>query len=141
LKLDFKDARGAGREYVSHSERSKKIASAGTPWIYNSAAAGITKWTFPLLGKNDKPATYTVKLHFAELDKSVAAGQRVFDVKIQGKTVLKNVDPVQLASGANRAVERSVPGIRVTDALTLELVPRRGKPVLNAVEIVRTDGA
>jgi len=140
LKLDFKDARGAGREYVSHSERSKKIASAGTPWIYNSSAAGITKWTFPLLDKNDKPATYTVKLHFAELDKTVKPGQRMFDVKIQGKTALTNVDPVQAAGGTNRAVERTVTGIRVTDALTLELVPRSGTPVLNAVEIVRTDG-
>ena len=143
LKLDFQETRGKDGGYVTHSERSKKIAAAGTPWIYNSSARGVTKWTFPLLGKNDKPAVYTVKLHFAELEKSVAVGQRVFDVKIQGKTVLRNFDPLKAAGAANRAVLRIADDIRVTGSLVLELIPR-GKPasnatapVLNAVEIVR----
>ncbi|MCH8828524.1 MAG: PQQ-binding-like beta-propeller repeat protein [Planctomycetes bacterium] len=143
LKLDFQETRGKDGGYVTHSERSKKIAAAGTPWIYNSSARGVTKWTFPLLGKNDKPAVYTVTLHFAELEKSVAVGQRVFDVKIQGKTVLRNFDPLKAAGAANRAVLRIADDIRVTGSLVLELIPR-GKPasnatapVLNAVEIVR----
>jgi outer membrane protein assembly factor BamB len=139
LKLDFHETRGNGGGYVSFSERSKKITGDATPWIYDSAARGITKWTFPLLGKNDKPSVYTVKLHFAELNDSAPAGKRVFDVKIQGKTVLKNFDPAKAAGGADRAVERTVPGIRVTDTLLLELVPRNGTPVLNAVEIIRQD--
>jgi len=145
LKLNFNDVRAAGGGYVSFSERSKSVRSDGTPWIYNSAAVGINRWTISLLGKEDKPAVYTVKLHFAELDETVQPGERLFDVKIQGKTVLKSLDVVKSAGSADRGIVRSIAGVKVSDDLVLELVPHSkstdGKhlPILNAVEIIRTE--
>ncbi|MFQ5734662.1 MAG: malectin domain-containing carbohydrate-binding protein, partial [Planctomycetaceae bacterium] len=141
LKLNFADQRAKGGGYATFSEHSKTVRTDGTPWVFNSTAQGVRKWTVPLLGKGDKPATYSVKLYFAELDGAVKPGERVFDVKIQGKTVLANVDPVKLAGGADRGIAKAVQGIAVKDGLTLELVPksRTGKrePVLNGVEIIR----
>lgn len=140
LTLDLADRKLAGGGYVTHSEHSLKVAGEETPWVFNSAAQGVTKWTFPLLGKKDEPGVYTVKLHFAELDETVKPGERVFDVKVQGKSAIEGVDVVQLAGGAKRSVTRTVTGVKVSAELELELTPQKGKPpILNAVEIIRTD--
>jgi hypothetical protein len=50
-------------------------------------------------------ATYTVRLHFAEIYWS-SAGQRVFNVKINGTQVLTNFDIIAAAGAKNRAVVR-----------------------------------
>ena len=55
------------------------------------------------------------------VDTDCEALERVFDVKIQGKTVLRNVDPVKLAGAANRGIERAVEGVAVKDRLTKEI--------------------
>jgi len=54
------------------------------------------------------------------------AGERVFDVAIQGRTVLKSFDIVQEAGGADRAMTREFKGVKVKDLLTIELVPSAG---------------
>ena len=145
LKLNFKETKLAANRggYTSQSERSLKVATKETPWVYNSTARSITSWTFPLLGKKDKPGVYTVKLHFAELDDKMTAGKRVFDVKVQGKTVLKDVDVAKLAGGIKKGITREIKGIKVKESLKLELVPKsnggKSSPILNGVEIIRTD--
>jgi GH43 family beta-xylosidase len=51
-------------------------------------------------------ATYKVRLHFAEIHWS-SAGQRAFNVAINGTSVLTNFDKVAAAGGANKAVVRT----------------------------------
>lgn len=145
LKLNLNEARMAGGGYVSFSERSHSVQTSETPWIYNSTARGIIRWTFPLRGKKDGPATYTLKLHFAELDESVRPGERLFDVKVQGKTVLPGVDVAKEAGGTRRGITKLIRHIPVGGALVLELVPRsksageRSQPILNAVEVFQEE--
>jgi len=92
-----------------------------------------------------KPRRLTVRLHFAELD-AVRRGQRVFDVRLQGRTVLEGFDVVRAARGRNRAVVRQFEGIEATRSLVLELVPRAEKiteataPILSAIEITPSEG-
>ena len=84
-------------------------------------------------------------MHFAELD-AVRRGQRVFDVRLQGRTVLGGFDVVRAARGRNRAVVRQFDGIEATRSLVLELVPRAEKiteataPILSAIEITPSEG-
>ena len=67
------------------------------------------------------PHRYTVRLHFAELD-DVKPGQRVFDVKLQGQTVLKDFDILKEAKAPLTALVKEFKGIKAAEALTLEFV-------------------
>lgn len=92
------------------------------------------------LEKVAAPRPFVVRLHFAELD-DVAPGERVFDVVLQGKTVLKDFDIVRAAGGRYRAVVREFRDVRADRQLDLRLVPKAGSlternaPALSAVEV------
>ncbi len=73
------------------------IATIAAPAaVYQSARQGATTYTIPGLSAG---TNYTVRLHFAELYFS-AAGNREFDVAINGTTVLTNFD-IYATAGAN----------------------------------------
>jgi hypothetical protein len=73
----------------------------------------------------------------------VKPGRRVFDVALQGKTVLRHVDVVREARGRKHSLVREVKDVRVTDTLTVTLAPAPGTPlpvtVLSGVETVMSD--
>ena len=66
---------------------------------------------------------FTVRLHFAESD-DVAVGQRVFDVKLQGATVLQDFDILKVAGARDTAVVREFKGVKATTELVVEFVPK-----------------
>ena len=73
------------------------------------------------------PRSFTVSLYFAEPE-TLAPGQRVFSVKLQGQEVLKDFDIVREAGGADRGIVRRFAGIRAGDELQLDFVPaKRGR--------------
>jgi fibronectin type 3 domain-containing protein len=73
------------------------VASTAAPAaVYQSARQGTVTYTIPGLTAG---TSYTVRLHFAELYFS-AAGDRVFNVAINGTTVLTNFD-IYATAGAN----------------------------------------
>ena len=81
---------------------------------------------------------FTVRLHFAE-PQAVAAGTRVFDVAIQGRTLLRDFDIA--AEGGTRCapVVKEFGGVRATDRIRIALSSSAGTerlPVLSAVELV-----
>jgi outer membrane protein assembly factor BamB len=79
---------------------------------------------------------YTVRLVFAEPEE-LRAGQRVFDVKLQGREVLPLLDIVKQAGGAMRGIIHEFHGVRATEALEIEFVPRSAKPpLICGVEII-----
>ncbi len=74
-------------------------------------------------------------LHFAEIYYH-AAGERLFDVAIEGKEVLKGYDPfgAGFATADRRAFE-----IEVLDGfLDIEFVPRTRNPKVSAIEVERS---
>jgi outer membrane protein assembly factor BamB len=85
--------------------------------------------------------TYTLHLHFAELD-DVKPGERVFGVRLQGRTVEEALDIVREAGGPRKALVRTYKGVPAGNNMSLELVPRnkssgtRAMPVINGLEIV-----
>ena len=78
-----------------------------------------------------------MRLHFAEPD-DVKPGERVFDVALQGKTVLANLDVVKETGGPNRALVREFTNIPVKEKLTLTLVGKTRAPaILSGIEAVQ----
>ncbi|MFH1265106.1 MAG: PA14 domain-containing protein, partial [Planctomycetota bacterium] len=79
---------------------------------------------------------FTVQLCFAEPE-DLRPGQRVFSVKLQGAEVLRDLDVVKEAGVPRRGIVREFPGIRVKDALEIDLAPSTDKPpVICGVRLV-----
>jgi hypothetical protein len=113
------------------------IANTQTPWLYTSGLAGPLKFTVQL--SNDTAALYRVALHFADTEGS-AVGRRVFDVRLQGKTVISHMDIVSEAGGTNMALTKAFPNVAASGTFTVELVPVQGKPpLLCALEVLRQE--
>jgi hypothetical protein len=131
-----------GGSFVARSSSYTPIAGTEEPWLFASAARGLTRCGIPLLGPGDGLAAYRVRLGFADPDNDRPA-MRVFDVKLQGTTVLKDFDIAAAAGGRDKAIFREFSGIDVADKLVIELVPAVRKPapaqapILQTVEAVR----
>ena len=136
----------AGGGYESRNSASAPIEGTETPWVFNSVARGLVQCTVPLLEKNAGAGRYDVKLYFTETD-PVEPGQRVFDVKLQGKTVLEDFDIVAAANGPSKAVVRAFPNISITDDLVIDLVPQGSgrtperMPLISGIEVIRSSQA
>jgi hypothetical protein len=94
---------------------------------------------------NDSPPErrlYTVRLHFAELDERVGPGDRVFDVSLQGETVLEALDVVAEAGGHRRALVREFRGVPAERMLEVTFIPQAEEltqtsaPILAGLDIV-----
>jgi hypothetical protein len=108
------------------------------PQVTSSGAEGLEKIVLTLskTGGNAGTATpCTIRLFFAEPG-NTKPGNRVFDVAVQGKTVLENVDITRETAPATGLV-KELAGIKVGDTLTVELKPKAGKTLLCGVELIR----
>lgn len=112
---------------------ARDVVMTNTPHsgLYVTYRLGLEGYRF------DVPdGSYTVELSFAEPER-IAAGARVFDVLINGATVLTGIDLVaQTGIGAARSVvidtaARSGGGIQVT------FRARSGQPLLNGIRVTR----
>lgn len=125
------------------NEDSHPIAGAETPWIFTSGLRGVTHLELPLIGKGQKPETFTVRLYFSALEND-KAGQRVFDVQLQGKTVLKSFDPYVAAGAAEKAHVVEFEKVAVSDLLNLDFITTAvdpgHAPVISGIEVVRSGG-
>lgn len=82
--------------------------------------------------------TYSVSLHFAEIAFE-SNGQRVFDVVIEGTTVLNDYDIHASASGANTAVIENILNVDVDDGvLDIEFVAVTERAKISGIEVFGT---
>ena len=111
------------------STKSTAVDIAGTTRdpLYQSYRTGMTAYRFSVPN-----GTYQVDLSFAELQVGKTGG-RVFNVAMEGGTVLSNLDVYALA-GKNAALDRTV-FVEVTDGvLDITFLAQRGdKPIVNAI--------
>ncbi|MDF1811759.1 MAG: malectin domain-containing carbohydrate-binding protein, partial [Verrucomicrobiales bacterium] len=78
-----------------------------------------------------------VLLYFAEPD-SLQPGERVFDIALQDKIVVTNVDLTK-STGKNQALVKRFEGIRIADALKISLQKSSSAtqhPTLSGVELI-----
>ncbi len=120
----------------------------GTPW---SATNGIGNTTAPQLYQTCRYGAfyyqvplpngqYTVTLKFAEIARS-GAGQRVFNVQINGAPALVNFDIVAAAGAPFISLDKTFQVTVNNGALTLGFTPGTADwPLINAISIVQATG-
>jgi hypothetical protein len=93
------------------------------------------KFSFPLTN-----GSYTVRLHFAEFT-FTQAGQRRFDVEIEGNPQLQNFDIFAAAFARYRAVVRSFTVNVVDGVLEIEFLhlPGGSDPTVMGIEVVSNE--
>jgi len=97
------------------------------------------KEMFPGAGGHfDSPKFYTIRLHFAEVD-NIAKGMRIFDVILQGKTVLTEFDIAAEINGGYSCLMKEFRNIPITDKLQVEFHGKSGQiapPLICGIELV-----
>ena len=114
------------------------VSAGQVPWVAASGVEGISGLTIKLPGADKVLRNHTVRLYFAEPN-PMAPETRVFDVAIQGKPVLTNLDIAREAGGARRLLKKELTGIAADDQIALAFTPRKGQPLLCGIEIVAED--
>ncbi len=132
--------------YFRRDFKGINIDGTYKPWLFTSGCLGMKRCEIPLIDdfSEQKAAKYAVRLGFKALqgDKN---GQRVFDIKLQDKMVLKNFDILKTAGKINRAVIKEFKGIKAKNVLVLELVPKSSNPqvyqapIINFIEVIREE--
>lgn len=90
----------------------------------------------------DTPSEVDVRLHFAETNWGVSgrpgAGQRIFDVRAEGETVMNNFDIFAEATGAVNATVVQIRDVEVDDGvLDLAFDPEKDFAAIAAIEVIR----
>jgi hypothetical protein len=94
------DYSGGSTASVSNTIDTSGVTNPAPQAVYQSNRYGNFTYTIPGLTAN---AAYTVRLHFAE-EYWTKAGQRVFNVSINGQQVLTNFDILATAGAEYKAV-------------------------------------
>ena len=143
LSLDLSEKFHKGGRFVSVNPNNVEADDDTRRWIVGSWAQGLSQLKLPLIGKNDSPAEYTVRIHFANLDQKTAPA--TFDVNVQGKTAIDNLNLAKESAGSGKMVIREVKGVKVQDDLVIDFVPEGGNanssqlPNVTAIELLRND--
>jgi len=124
-----------GLGYFRRNAEYFPIQGTDKPWVFASGCCGLSRCVLPLIKKGQEPAVYTVRLHFAELSHE-RRGRRVFEVRVQGQTLLEDFDILEVAQAPNRAVVREFRDIPVTDNLIIEFVPQVANPTQEEAPLV-----
>ncbi len=126
MYFDGGTARGTGLP----DTRGHVTAAAAESSLYDSYREGAFSYHVPL-----PDGRYSVTLHFAEPVAS-KAGERVFDVRANGITVVRNFDVFVAAGGRHKGYTRSFHTKVTGGFLNLEFHAAKGQALLSACEIV-----
>jgi beta-galactosidase len=102
---------------------------AADPRLFDSYRVGRFSYRVPV-----PDGKYKITLRFAEPTAS-AAGERVFDVSVNGKRMLKQLDVFAAAGGKLKGIERTVQAAARDGALLIEFAPDKGEAVLSSIAI------
>ena len=115
-----------------HSARAR---GEGLAWVAASGMTGVEELRVRLRPEGAGAHPYTVRLYFCEWE-NPGIGGRVFDVQLQGATVLERFDILQAAE-PKVPVVREFSGIAVDGELAVEFTPHtEAGPLLCGLEVV-----
>ncbi len=103
----------------------------GWPWVAASGMEGVSSISL----KNLKPGAYKVRIYFAEPE-NIQAGQRLFDIALQGKVVMSNFDITEQAGGTMKAIVKEFSGISCEGEFNISLQARKGKTLISGFELI-----
>ncbi|HQW27786.1 MAG TPA: hypothetical protein PK529_01305, partial [Verrucomicrobiales bacterium] len=150
LSLDFATTFAKGGGWISRNSESAPVDPEAQPgaapaWVYTSWANGLEKASIPLLGENEPPAKYRVRVHLAAPGTDSAGHDpgppRQFSLRLQGKPVSEGI-VIENASTKVKILEFD--NIEVTRFLEIEEIATPGggedlarMPVINGIEVLR----
>ncbi len=102
--------------------RGVNIDGTNKPWLFTSGYRGLLRCEIPLTddANSQEPGIYNVSLGFKAMENH-KIGQRVFDLKIHGKVVLKDFDIMKLTKTDDKVILKFAEDIQVKNNLTLEI--------------------
>ncbi|MBI2478933.1 MAG: hypothetical protein HYV60_09960, partial [Planctomycetia bacterium] len=130
--LPIKINGAAVRSVRHHSSRIKPLGDA-LNWVASSGVVGIESIEQELAIHSQ--GSYTVRLTFAELE-NATPGERVFDVSIQGQTVLEGFDIAAQTGGPLRGIVKEFTGITTDSQIQIRFRNIRGEATLGGLQIV-----
>lgn len=139
LKLDVQFAAGGG-----YASRSSAYYPAQPAWLFASCVRNVSRCDIPVLKQGDGRCRFDLKLAFCDPDNG-QPGQRVFDVKVQGRVVISNCDIVRETGGRDRPLWKEIPGVEADENIVLEFTAKtkgpkpEAAPILQGLEIVRRE--
>ena len=142
-KMVFHEGADWSRRNVLQSSVHTRIENTDTPFVFTTAKRGLKSCVLPVTKAGEGKGTYTVRLGFSA-PSGDKLGQRVFDVKLNGKVLLKDFDIVKEAGKTDRAVWKETT-LEPDGDLVIEFVAAEPKPsldqmpLLSAVEIIRKE--
>ncbi len=101
---------------------SSRVSGDGLRWVAACGAKGLTSLKLTLDKNAEEDRSYTVTLYFMEPDEA-RPGDRVFDVALQGRDVLKNFDIANEAGRPHYVVVMEFRSISVKEHLMVTLKP------------------
>jgi fibronectin type 3 domain-containing protein len=109
------------------------VTNAAPPAVYQNERYG--NFSYKATGLTPG-ASYTVRLHFAEIY-FTSAGQRIFNVTINGVQVLTNFDIFALTSAKNKALVETFTAIAdATGAITIGFTSVKNNAKVSGIEII-----
>lgn len=124
------------------ASRSNSVLGADDPSLFRGERYGSFEYVIPT-----PPGQYKATLHFAETwfgetnPGDGGSGSRIFDVRSNGKTLIRDLDIYREAGGANRALKKEIKGLAPDDSgrIVLSFNPAVQYAAVNAIEIEADD--
>ena len=110
--------------------------NAAPEWVYRTVRWG--ECTYPNI-LTDPSKTYTLRLHFAELDDNTPAGKRRFAVQVNGETVIPSIDVMEHTGRKHRSYVTDVKGLRTAADGRFDITFKNiksGAPQISGYEII-----
>jgi beta-glucanase (GH16 family) len=129
---------GGGTNTTTQTINSSGVTNPAPTAVYQTERFGAFGYVFTGLVPS---STYTVRLHFAEgVASHAAAGDRLFNVSVNGSQILANYDIFANAGGLNQAVIQQVTGkSNEHGILSVQLSPGpTDLPSLRGIEIMQS---
>jgi beta-galactosidase len=121
------EGRGLDPPDTPADRRSEVIAK--DPGLYDSLREGDFSYRIPV-----PDGRYRIIARFLD-PTATTAGERVFDVSVNGKTVLKSFDIFATAGGRLKGVERTFEGTAKDGELIIDFKPTRGRALVSSLSI------
>ena len=125
---------GGTARTVTNSISTSGLTNAAPQAVYQSERFGNVTYTFPSLVAS---ASYTVRLHFAELFQT-AAGKRLFNVAINGTTVLSSFDIFAATGAAFKATLREFTTTATSSGqIVITFTTVKDNATIEGIEVIR----
>lgn len=103
----------------------------GWPWVGASGITGVREIRLNQI----KPGDYTVRLYFREPEFS-STGQRVFDISLNGKPLISQLDIFQETKSSQKILVREFSQIHLDQELNLTFTAQTGEPLICGLELI-----